>query len=64
MDSGKKKYESLEVVELVLNDDFRQLVLEKGDANLPDFIEGAAGNEQIIRSASDLILGLNIIHRH
>ena len=63
MDSGKKKYESLEVVELVLNDDFRQLVLEKGDANLPDFIEGAAGNEQNIRMASDILLGLNINQR-
>ncbi|MEN6455245.1 MAG: FecR family protein [Prolixibacteraceae bacterium] len=63
MDSGKKKYESLEVVDLVLNDDFRQLVREKGNVNLHEFIEGAAGNEQNIRMASDILLGLNINQR-
>ncbi len=56
----KKKYESFEVVDLVLNDDFRQLVLKKGDANLPDFIEGAAAHQQNIRQASKIILGLYI----
>lgn len=60
MDLEKKKYESFEVVDLVLNDDFRQLILKKGDANLPDFIEGATAHQQNIRLASKIIFGLYI----
>ncbi|MBN1905976.1 MAG: FecR domain-containing protein, partial [Deltaproteobacteria bacterium] len=59
MRSEKKKYESFEVVDLVLNGDFIQLVSEKGDMNLNDFIENSEGHEQNIRFASKIILGLH-----
>lgn len=58
MDSTKRKYESFEVVDLVLNDDFKQLVSEKGYINLNGFIENPEGHEQNIRLASKIILGL------
>ena len=58
MDSTKRKYESLEVVDLVLNNNFKQLVLEKGDIDLNGFIENSTGHEQQIRLASKIILGL------
>lgn len=58
MDSTKRKYESFEVVDLVLNDDFKQLVSEKGNINLSGFIENSGGHEQNIRLASKIILGL------
>lgn len=60
MDSKKRKYESLEVVDLVLNNDFKQLVFEKGDADLNGFIYNSAGHEQKIRLASKIILGLHL----
>ncbi|HKJ41309.1 MAG TPA: FecR family protein [Sunxiuqinia sp.] len=58
MDLKKRKYESLEVVDLVLNEDFWQLVCENDGANLLDFIEGASAHRQNIRLASKIILGL------
>ncbi|HAZ02806.1 MAG: hypothetical protein A2W90_18945 [Bacteroidetes bacterium GWF2_42_66] len=58
MDSTKRKYESFEVADLVLNDDFKQLVSEKGNINLSRFIENPEGHEQNIRLASKIILGL------
>jgi hypothetical protein len=60
MDSTQKKYESLEVVDLVLNNDFKQLVSEKGDVNLSGFIQNSEGHEQKIRLASKIILGLHL----
>ena len=60
MNSGKKKFESFEVVDLVLNDDFREIVLKKGDANLHNFIEGAEEYEQNIRMAAKILLGLYV----
>lgn len=59
MCSISKKCKSFEVVDLVLNDDFKQLVSEKGDINLSGFIENSAGHEQNIRFASKIILGLH-----
>jgi len=58
MDSTKKKYESFEVVDLVLNDDFKRLVSEKGNVCLSGFIENSEGYEQNIRIASKIVLGL------
>ncbi len=55
----QKKYESFEVVDLVLDEDFRQLVLESGNANLQGFIDGESNHEGNIQLASKIILGLH-----
>lgn len=58
MELIKKEFESFEVVDLVLNDDFKNLVSEMGDTNLMGYIKNSEGHEKEIRLASSIIIGI------
>ncbi|MGV8095066.1 MAG: FecR family protein [Mangrovibacterium sp.] len=58
MDLKKKKYESFDVVDLVLHDEFCRLVLEEGKKALEDLIEDHPESKNNILLASKIVLGI------
>ena len=58
MNGNTIKFDSYEIVDLVLNDDFKQLVLEKKDLDLRTFLNVPFQYGQNIERASNIILGI------